>query len=141
MSDSLYQEALLRLAASADGAGRLPAPDASARRDNPLCGDEVTLDLELAGGRIRAVAHRVRGCLLVRAAAAALARGAVGRTAEELAAVHAQLTEMLRAGGAPPGGAFADLAAFLPVREVRSRQECVLLPFEALKDALGVRPG
>ena len=136
MSEVLYQDALLRLAASADGAGRLAAPDATAHRDNPLCGDEVTLDLQLRGGRVEALAHRVRGCLLCRAAAAALARGAIGRSAAELGEVHAHLAAMLRAGGPPPEGAFADLAAFLPVREVSSRQECVLLPFETLGDAL-----
>ncbi len=136
MSEVIYQEALLRLAASADGAGRLAAPDATARRDNPLCGDEVTLDLQLRGGRVQELAYRVRGCLLCRAAAAALARGATGRSATELGQVHARLAAMLRAGGPPPEGAFAELAAFLPVREVASRQECVLLPFEALEDAL-----
>jgi nitrogen fixation NifU-like protein len=136
VSEVIYQEALMRLAASADGAGRLPRPDATARRDNPLCGDEVTLDLELRGGLIQAVGHRVRGCLLCRAAAAALARGAVGRSAAELGEVRARLEAMLRAGAPPPEGAFAELSAFLPVREVASRQQCVLLPFEALQDAL-----
>lgn len=136
MSEVLYHEALLRLAASGDGAGQLAAPDATTRRDNPLCGDEVILDLRLRDGRVQALAHRVRGCLLCRAAAAALARGAVGRSAAELEDVHARLVAMLRAGGPPPEGAFADLSAFLPVREVRSRQDCVLLPFETLGDAL-----
>jgi nitrogen fixation NifU-like protein len=136
VSEAIYQEALLRLAASAEGAGRLTEPDASAHRDNPLCGDEVTLDLRLRGGRVEAVGHRVRGCLLCRAAAAALARGAVGRSAGELDEVRARLEAMLLAGGPPPEGAFAELSAFLPVREVASRQQCVLLPFEALTEAL-----
>ena len=136
MSEVLYQEALLRLAASADGAGRLARADATARRDNPLCGDEVTLDLQLRGGIVQAVGHRVRGCLLCRASAAALARGAVGRSAAELGEVRTRLVAMLTAGGPPPEGAFAELSAFLPVRQVASRQECVLLPFDTLEDAL-----
>ena len=136
MSEVVYQEALLRLAASADGAGRLPGPDVSARRDNPLCGDEVTLDLRLRDGRVREVGHQVRGCLLCRAAAAALARGAGGRSLPELEEVRGRIEAMLRAGAPPPGGAFAELSAFLPVREVASRHGCVLLPFEALAEAL-----
>jgi nitrogen fixation protein NifU and related proteins len=136
VSEAIYQEALMRLAVSADGAGRLTRPDASARRDNPLCGDEVTLDLRLRDGRVEEVGHRVRGCLLCRAAAAALARGAVGRSAAELDEVRARLEAMLRAAGSPPEGVFADLSAFLPVREVASRHACVLLPFDVLADAL-----
>jgi NifU-like protein involved in Fe-S cluster formation len=44
---------------------------------------------------------------------------------------------MLRDGARAPGGAFAELELFSPVREVRSRHACVLLPFEALREALG----
>ena len=135
MRDPVYQEAILRLAAWVDGAGRLAAPDASARRDNPLCGDEVTLDLRLRGGRVEAVGLGVRGCLLCRASSAALARGAVGRSAAELDGALARVEAVLRAG-APPEGMLAELSAFLPVREVPSRHPCVLLPFEALAAAL-----
>ncbi len=39
-------------------------------------------------------------------------------------------------GGREAGEAHEPFAAFAPVRDHKSRQECVLLPFEALKDAL-----
>jgi nitrogen fixation NifU-like protein len=136
VSEAIYQAALLRLAESGTGAGRLPAPDATARRDNPLCGDDVIVDVTLRDGRVEALAHRVRGCVLCRASAAALAGAAPGRSVREVGEAHASLLAMLRAGAPPPGGAWAELAAFLPVREAKSRQGCVLLPFEALADAL-----
>jgi nitrogen fixation NifU-like protein len=41
-----------------------------------------------------------------------------------------------RAVGRLEGEAAEPFAAFAPVRAHKSRQECVLLPFEALKDAL-----
>ena len=43
---------------------------------------------------------------------------------------------MLQAGGPVPAGPWAELAAFVPVRDVPSRHACVLLPFDALADAL-----
>ena len=136
MNDDLYQEAILGHARSELRAGRIADPDATATADNPLCGDRVTLDVRLAGGRIADLAHHTRGCVLCKAAAAILTERAVGATGEESAAAAGELRAMLEARGPAPGGAWADLAAFAPVADHRSRQACVLLPFDALAMAL-----
>jgi NifU-like protein involved in Fe-S cluster formation len=134
--EALYQEALLRLARAGVGAGRLEAPDGRAERDNPLCGDEVAFDVRLGGDRIAALAHRVRGCVLCQAAASVLGSAGIGRTAAELATAQAAVVAMLEAGGAVPGEPWTAMAAFQPVRAVPSRHRCVLLPFEALAEAV-----
>lgn len=136
-SDALYQDALLRLARAARGAGRLGAPDASAERDNPLCGDDVTVDVAVREGRVSALGHRVRGCVLCQASASVLGAVALGRSAGEIADARRALAAMLREGGSVPASPWEELAVFLPVRDVPSRHECVLLPFDALEDALG----
>ena len=74
MSDQLYQDKIVALAKSKTGAGKLAAPTKTARRDNPLCGDRVIIDVVVNGeGKIAEIAHQVRGCLLCQASAAALA--------------------------------------------------------------------
>lgn len=134
MSDQLYQERIVALAKAKVGAGKLAAPTKSARRDNPLCGDRVTIDVRLDGqGRVLEIAHQVRGCLLCQASASALASVAVGRDAAGIAALRCDAE---RAVGREEGEAAEPFAAFTPVAAHKSRQECVLLPFEALKDAL-----
>jgi nitrogen fixation protein NifU and related proteins len=134
MSDELYQERLMALAKAKTGAGKLVAPTKSARRDNPLCGDRVTVDVRLdEQGRIVEIAHQVRGCLLCQASASALSSVAVGRDAAGIAAVR---HDVERAIGREEGEAAEPFSAFTPVAAHKSRQECVLLPFEALKDAL-----
>jgi nitrogen fixation NifU-like protein len=134
MNDQLYQERIVALARAKTGAGKLAAPTKSARRDNPLCGDRVTIDVSLdREGRISEIAHQVRGCLLCQASASALASIAVGRDAAGIADLR---HDAERALGREAGEAREPFAAFVPVREHKSRQECVLLPFEALKDAL-----
>ncbi len=135
-SDALYQEALLRLARAGTGAARLPAPDASAERDNPLCGDDVVMEVSLREGRVTALGHRVRGCVLCQASASVIGAAAPGRTPEEIARARAALAAMLREDGSVPAAPWEELAVFLPVRAVPSRHECVLLPFDALGDAL-----
>jgi NifU-like protein involved in Fe-S cluster formation len=136
MKDELYHQAILELAKKARHAGRLEAPQASVTVDNPLCGDRVTLDLTLANGRVREVGHRVRGCLLCQAAAVAIGLRAPGETPAALRAVARDLGAAL---AGVPGAApmpWPELAAFAPVHAHKSRHECVLLPFDALAQAL-----
>ncbi|MBS0546977.1 MAG: iron-sulfur cluster assembly scaffold protein [Proteobacteria bacterium] len=134
MSDELYQEKIVALAKAKTGAGKLAAPTRSARRDNPLCGDRVVIDVTLDGqGRITGIGHQVRGCLLCQASASALASLAVGKDAAGIADIR---HDAERAIGREQGAAAEPYAAFAPVAAHKSRQECVLLPLEALKDAL-----
>lgn len=138
MSGSPYNDALIEKARAARAAARLEGPTASVTVDNPLCGDRVTLDLILDDGRVTAVGHRVRGCVLCQAAAVVLAENAVGRRPGELRPVGGHVAAYLRgeaeAGDAPEG--WADLALFAPVRAAKSRRVCVTLPFAALARAL-----
>jgi nitrogen fixation NifU-like protein len=134
MSEQLYQERIVALAKAKTGAGKLTAPTKSARRDNPLCGDRVTIDVKLDGqGRIAEIAQQVRGCLLCQASASALSSIAVGRDKAGIAAIRHDAEKAI---GREDGEAGESFAAFAPVKSHKSRQECVLLPFEALQEAL-----
>lgn len=134
MSADLYQQALVDLARAAHGAGTLAAPDGSALRDSPLCGDRVRMQVALDAGRIMAIAHDVKGCLLCRAAASLVGLHGAGLNAEEVNALHEQVAATL-AGSEPPPG-WPELSLFEPVRPHRNRHGCVLLPFETLAAAL-----
>jgi NifU-like protein involved in Fe-S cluster formation len=133
--DPLYRKDLLRLAADADGAGRLPDPDASGMAHNPICADRVSVDLHLEKDRIAALAHQTGACVLAQASAALLGRGAVGLTGASARALHAQVAAML-AGGAAPDAPFDGYAVFHGVADHPARHKCVLLPLEALLAAL-----
>jgi nitrogen fixation protein NifU and related proteins len=134
MSDQLYQDRIVALAKAKTGAGKLAAPTKSTRRDNPLCGDRVIIDVRLDDtGHITEIAHQVRGCLLCQASASALSSIAVGRDKAGIAAIR---HDAERALGREDGEAGEPFAAFAPVKSHKSRQECVLLPLEALQDAL-----
>jgi nitrogen fixation protein NifU and related proteins len=134
MSDQLYQEKIVALAKAKTGAGKLTEPTKTARRDNPLCGDRVIIDVKMGGdGRIAEIGHQVRGCLLCQASASALASVAIGKDKAGLAELR---HDAERALGREAGEPHAPFDVFTPVKDHKSRQECVLLPFEALKDAL-----
>ncbi len=129
----LYNERILALARSREGAGSLDEPRIRVTRDNPLCGDRITLDVRLEDGRIAAIAHRTRGCMLTEAAAALVARLARGATPEDAAALREAVAGLL--AGRDDGPVPEDLGVFAPVTAVKSRHECVLLPFDALVEA------
>jgi len=134
MNDQLYQDRIVALAKAKTGAGKLASPTRSARRDNPLCGDRVTIDVRLDGdGRIAELAHQVRGCLICQASASALSSVAVGR---DKAGIEAIRHDAERAIGREEGETSELFSAFAPIKSHKSRQECVMLPFEALADAL-----
>lgn len=135
MSEEIYQQAIKELAKAAHGAGRLHTPDASVQLDNPLCGDRIALDLRIEDGRIVAIGHETRGCLLCRAAASLIGHAAPGLDGAQLRAVHAEIGALLRGELTAPT-LWPDLQVFTPVRTHRSRHGCVLLPFQALESAL-----
>jgi nitrogen fixation NifU-like protein len=141
MKDDLYHQAILDLARQATGHGRLEAPQVSVKVDNPLCGDRVTLDLDLEDGRVSMLGHQVRGCLLCQAAAAVIGARAPGQTAAALRENTDRLRQLIvdgsdAADGAAVDGLWPELAAFAPVHRHKSRHDCVLLPFAALSRAL-----
>lgn len=134
MSEALYHAALVAKARSGAGKGRLDPHDASARRDNPLCGDRVTLDLRIAGDRITGIGHEVKGCLLCEAAASAIATSLTGATLQAARDMIGAAKALMRDG--TPAANFQELEIFTPVHSAKSRRDCVLLPFGALEKAL-----
>ena len=133
MSEALYHKALVDRARAGFGKGRLPDATSSATVDNPLCGDRVTLDLAVQDGRIAAIGHHVRGCLLCEAAAATIAEYGRGADQATLDAMSAAARALMAEGTLDPH--WQCLEIFRPVHGAKSRRECVLLPFEALKRA------
>ncbi len=133
MSDDLYQKALLRLASSAHGAGRLSGRCCSGREANAMCGDAVTFDARI--DQARRIANDLKGCVLVQASASLLASNAIGETADGIATLRSAVQTMLN-GGVAPAGVWSAYEIFKPAAAYRSRHSCVLLPIDALAKAL-----
>lgn len=132
MSDALYQKAIVELARDASAAGSLTDADATVTRDNPLCGDRVTLQAKFApDGSIAELKHHTRGCLLCQAGAAMAGRHAIGLTPQKAAAAEQAVRGFLK-DAAPAEEGWPELDYFVPVRAHKSRHDCVILAFDAL---------
>lgn len=130
MSDLPYTTAVLRLAAEAHGAGRLPPPCSSHTEANPVCGDKTTVDVKVVSDHIEAVAHDTRACVLTQASASILGGSLAGHATAELATLREAVAAML-SGGPPPQGDFAAYAVLADVARHPARHRCVLLPIDA----------
>jgi NifU-like protein involved in Fe-S cluster formation len=135
MIDELYTAKILKAAANMPRAGRLAHPDASAEKVSKLCGSRVLVDVVLQDGRIADYAQEVKACALGQAAAAIMGEHAIGASVQEIESARDALRAMLKAGGPPPEGRFADLAMLAPVKDYPPRHASTLLAFEATVEA------
>lgn len=136
MLNDIYNARILSFAADIPRLGRLTDPDASATAHSKLCGSTVTIDLKTRGDEIVDFAHEVRACALGQASSSVMARHVVGASADEMRALRETMRRMLKEGGPPPDGRWADLAALEPVRDYKARHASTLLTFDAVVDAL-----
>ena len=138
MSDlrDLYQEVIFDHNRHPRNFGRLAQPNRTAVGHNPLCGDRLTLYLDVEGDVIRDVSFEGSGCAISTASGSLLTEAVKGHTVAEaeslFRAFHAMLT------GAD-GGTDADLGkleVFSGVREFPARVKCATLAWHTLHSAL-----
>lgn len=134
--DDVYNSRLLEIAAGIPKARRLKSPDASAGARAKLCGSTIVVDIALDEGRFKDFGQEVHACLLGQAAAAIVAREIIGVTPEEFHGVAATMRAMLKEGGPPPKGRWADLSLLAPVKDYPHRHASTLLVFDAVEKAL-----
>lgn len=134
----LYSGRILQLAGDVGLAGRLTSPQVSAKKRSPLCGSTVTVDLDVADGRIVRFGQDVKACALGQASAAVLAQSVIGRSRAEIETARDQLKAMLTAGGPVPDAPFDGLEALRPAADFKNRHASILLAFDATAEALAL---
>ena len=108
-----YREYILDHYRNPRNYGKLDDPDAHAEDNNPLCGDQLAIDLQVDGDYITAVRFQGRGCAISQAAASMLSEMIEGKTVEEV--VQLGKDDVLDALGIPISPARAK-CAFLSLR-------------------------
>ena len=136
MLNDVYHAKILDLAGNIPRLGRLAAPDASATAHSKLCGSTVTVDLNMADGKVSDFAHDVKACALGQASSSIMARHVVGSSPDELRSLRETVRKMLKENGAPPSGKWADIALLEPVRDYKARHASTLLTFDAVVKAV-----
>ena len=132
----LYSGRILALASDIPHLGRLDNPMATVKKRSPLCGSAVTVDLDVADGRITAFGQDVKACALGQAAAAVTGAAVIGCTKAQVEAARDSLRAMLREGGPVPAPPFDGFEVLEPARDYKNRHASILLSIEATCDAM-----
>jgi nitrogen fixation NifU-like protein len=138
----LYQEVILDHGRHPRHGQRLTAFDATAKGDNPMCGDRVQVWLRYGPqDRIEQAGFEARGCAISVASADLMAETVRGRTKQDTRALFAAFRELARTGHCPACEArlaepLERLAPLSGVHEYPSRVKCATLPWHALIAAL-----
>jgi len=140
-SRELYQDIILDHGRKPRNFHAMAHPSHFAHGHNPLCGDRVTVYLELEGDRIKDVSFEGRGCAISTASASLMTEVLKGKTLEEadklFKAFHAEVTGV----DAPvtPAALQDDLERLAPLEGVKAypaRVKCATLAWHAFEAAL-----
>lgn len=136
--ESLYQDIILDHYKHPHGKGLREPYDAEVMHVNPVCGDEVTLRVRLAGdNRLDDVSYESLGCSISQASASVLFDLLNGKTVDEALKVHDAFVSLMQSRGEDAGDEelLEDAVAFAGVSQYPARIKCALLAWMAWKDA------
>jgi nitrogen fixation NifU-like protein len=141
MSDlqDLYQSIILDHNRRPKNYGALEGATNRAEGRNPLCGDEVAVELKVEGDAISDVRFTASGCAVSRAAASIMTQVVKGKSVAEADRLFAQFHELVTGKLKPtPEEArrLGEMAAFSGVSRFPVRVKCASMPWHTLQAAL-----
>jgi nitrogen fixation protein NifU and related proteins len=140
MSDlrDLYQEVILDHTKRPRNCCRLDAPCCIAKGHNPLCGDRITVYLQLDGDRVENISFEGSGCAIFTASASMMTESLKGKTKAEVIGLFEKFHRLVTSGmeKEPDLTGLGKLEAFSGVREFPVRIKCATLAWHTLKAAL-----
>lgn len=137
---ALYQELILDHYRRPRNKGALENADASAEMKNPLCGDEITLQVAFSPNGVGDLRFSGRGCSISQASASMMTQLVKGKDVSEINALRHRFREMML--GDPTAltdEKLGSLRALSGVARFPARVKCALLAWNALESALAGR--
>lgn len=133
--NELYRDVILDHNRRPRNFGPLESANATVEGFNPLCGDRLTVRLEMAGDRIGDIRFEGEGCAISTASASLMTEAVKGHTRAEALALFDRVHRMLTEDEAS-ADELGKLAALSGVREYPARVKCASLCWHTLVAAL-----
>jgi len=134
--DELYREIIIDHYRHPRHRGSLNAPSASHEGLNPLCGDEVTIEVLVKDGQIDDIAYNGSGCSISQSSASMLTEAVLAKPVREARELSDSFTAMMRGESDVDAEALGDLEALSGVRKFPVRVKCATLAWHTLNEAL-----
>lgn len=115
----IYKENILHHSRYPKNYGPLKDKTHSIKMNNPLCGDEINVDIKVKNGKIEKVGFIAEGCIISRASSSMFLEFIKGKRLKELGQISEE--EVLKLLGIKLGA---------------NRIKCALIPFLAIRNIL-----
>lgn len=135
--NSLYQQLILEHYRNPKNKGELPDSTVEVHMRNPVCGDEIRLQLRVEDDRIADARFVGQGCSISQASVSMMTTLLKGRSLDDAESLTSRFTGMMHGDAeAAKDRTMGDLRALAGVSRFPVRIKCALLGFDALQEAL-----
>jgi nitrogen fixation NifU-like protein len=134
----LYQQVIIEHSRSPRNFRPVPDANRSAEGANPLCGDQISLQVRLEADRIADIGFQGSGCAISKAAASLMTGAVLGKTTAEAEDLFRRVQAMVTGRADVPAdtAGLGKLAALAGVRAFPARVKCASLAWHTLHAAL-----
>ncbi|MDH3216155.1 MAG: SUF system NifU family Fe-S cluster assembly protein [Candidatus Krumholzibacteria bacterium] len=134
----LYQEMILDHHKNPRNFHGMDAASHAAEGYNPLCGDKVTVYLQLDRDTIKDISFEGSGCAICTASTSVMTELLQGKTLSEAEALFGRFRALVTSdpGEKPDQAGLGKLVIFAGVREYPIRIKCATLPWHTMQAAL-----
>ncbi len=137
---ALYQDLILDHYRRPRNKGALENADTRVEMKNPLCGDEIALQVAFDGNTVSDLRFSGRGCSISQASASMMTQLVKGKEAEEIKAIGRRFRDLMLGDASAAGEKeLGQLRALSGVARFPARVKCALLAWNALETALAER--
>ena len=137
--DDLYRDILMEHYKFPRGRKRLEHADIHNEGQNPACGDELEMDLELDGDTVKDIYVSCVGCAVSVASGSMLAEMIRGKSISEVKKIADTIKAMLKGEETPKNVDLGDLESLRGVKKFPVRIKCALLSWTTLIDAIAAK--
>lgn len=134
----LYQEVIVDHGRRPRNFRRLDGAARSLEGFNPLCGDKITLYVEIDGERVKDLAFEGKGCAISMASASVMTEALKGMSRAQAEQLFEKFHALVTRGdeAAASDEELGKLAVFAGVSEFPSRVKCAVLAWHTLRAVL-----
>ncbi|MGD9895071.1 MAG: Fe-S cluster assembly sulfur transfer protein SufU [Dehalococcoidia bacterium] len=138
--DDLYKQIILDHYRHPRNREEVAGADVSAEGLNPLCGDEIRVQVAFRDDAIDRIGFWGKGCSISQSSASLMTEAVRAHTLGDAVRMKSEFEKMLTEG-AEPAEELGDIEALQGVAQFPVRIKCALLPWKVLGEALAERNG
>ena len=136
--NELYQQVILDHNKKPRNFRKLENANHTAEGYNPLCGDQLTIYVNVAGNAVQEIAFEGSGCAISKAAASMMTQAVKGKTREQAETLFREFHSMVigELDAETDENSLGNLKIFAGVRDFPVRVKCATLPWHTMQAAL-----